>query len=225
MFINQSMTKNVITITQDAAIYEAQDKMDNNKIRNIPVVTEENRLIGMVTEPDIKGALPSTFFPPNVSDKAGEEYPDIKIKDIMATDVVTVLPSYTIQDALLLLQKIKAGILPVVDEGGILRGIVSSRDLLGAFINVLGIGQPGTLIGIVVEEKVGQLKKIVDVVTEENISFGSVLVARYLEKNKRAVFIYLLTNTVSRVKKKLAELGFTLLEPDKWHLYGFPENG
>jgi hypothetical protein len=50
-------------------------------------------------------------------------------------------------------------------------------------------------------------------------------VARYLEKNKRAVFIYLLTNTVSRVKKKLAELGFTLLEPDKWHLYGFPENG
>ena len=54
MFINQSMTKNVITITQDAAIYEAQDKMDNNKIRNIPVVTEENRLIGMVTEPDIK---------------------------------------------------------------------------------------------------------------------------------------------------------------------------
>ena len=53
------------------------------------------------------------------------------------------------------------------------------------------IGEPGTLLCILVEEKVGQMKKIVDAVTEENISFGSILVARYWEEGKRAVFPYL----------------------------------
>jgi acetoin utilization protein AcuB len=98
------------------------------------------------------------------------------------------------------------------------------RDLLRAFINVLGIGEPGTLLGILVEEKVGQLKKIVDAITEENISFGSVLVGRYWDKNKRAVFPYLLTQNVARVKKKLQGLGFTIIDPMDWYIDQLPQD-
>ena len=88
-----------------------------------------------------------------------------------------------------------------------------------AFINVMGIGSPGTLLGIVVEEKVGQLKKIVDAITEENISFGSILVARYWEEGKRAVFPYLLTGECQPGEKKVdSDLGYTLLDPMKWYL-------
>jgi acetoin utilization protein AcuB len=75
-----------------------------------------------------------------------------------------------------------------------------------------------------VENKVGQLKRIVDAITEEKISFGSVLVARYWEKDKRAVFPYLLTNNVIRVKKKLQEMGFTLLDPMKWYMDQLPKS-
>jgi len=121
-------------------------------------------------------------------------------------------------------QEKKVGAFPVVDEEGKLKGILSVRDLLRAFINVLGIGQPGTLLGILVEEKVGQLKKIVDAVTEEGISFGSVLVGRHWEKDKRAVFPYLLTNNVARVKKKIQALGFELIDPMKWYLDQLPSN-
>ena len=122
------------------------------------------------------------------------------------------------------LQNSKVGALPVVEEDGRLSGILSVRDLLRAFINVLGIGEPGTLLCILVEEKVGQLKKIVDAVTEENISFGSVLVARYWDENKRAVFTYLLTLNVAKIKRKLADLGFTLLDPMEWYLDQLPKN-
>ncbi len=112
----------------------------------------------------------------------------------------------------------------MVDDNGKLTGILSVRDLLRAFINVLGIGEPGTLLCILVKEEVGQLKKIVDAITEENISFGSVLVARYWDQDKRAVFTYLLTQNVAHVKKKLAGLGFTLLEPMEWYLDQLPKN-
>jgi acetoin utilization protein AcuB len=129
----------------------------------------------------------------------------------------------TLQDALLLIQKTLVGALPVVDEKDKLLGIISVRDLLRAFINVLGIGTPGTLLCILVEEKLGQLKKIVDIITEEKVSFGSVLVARYWEEGKRAVFPYLLTNNVVNVKKKLKAAGYTLLEPMEWYMDQLPK--
>ena len=106
---------------------------------------------------------------------------------------------------------------------GRLQGIISVRDLLRAFINVLGIGQPGTLLCILVEEKVGQLKRIVDAITEMGVSFGSVLVARYWDENKRAVFPYLLTQNVAQVKKKLQAMGYELLDPMQWYIDQLPE--
>ena len=142
----------------------------------------------------------------------------------MTKNPVTLSPQDTLQDALLLIQGKKVGAFAVVDEQGILKGILSMRDLMRAFINVLGIGEPGTLLCVLVEEKIGQMKKIVDAVTEENISFGSILVARYWEEGKRAVFPYLLTLNVAPVKKKLEKLGFKLLDPMEWYLDQLPKN-
>jgi len=59
------------------------------------------------------------------------------------------------------------------------------------------------------------LKKIVDAITEENISFGSVLVARYWEEGKRAVFPYLLTKKGKSRKKKTYENGLHSPRPDR----------
>ncbi len=133
--------------------------------------------------------------------KNDQKYAHLKVSDFMSATPATVSIFDTLQDALLLIQEKRVGAFPVIDDEGKLKGIISVRDLLRAFINVLGIGEPGTLLCILADNKVGQLKRIVDAITEEKISFGSVLVARYWEKDKRAVFPYLLTNNVMRVKK------------------------
>jgi acetoin utilization protein AcuB len=198
--------------------------MAANKIRHLPVIEPDNRLIGVVTDRDIRSALPYKFFKESPSEEEKKNFAELKIKDIMTKNPITISPTYTLQDALLIIQDARVGALPVVDENGILSGIISVRDLLRAFINVLGIGQPGTLLCILVEEKVGQLKKIVDAITEENISFGSVLVARYWEKDKRAVFPYLLTLNVAHVKEKLINMGFSVLDPMEWYLDQLPQN-
>jgi len=222
MFVSRSMTRKVVTVDQEASIFDAHELMAKNKIRHLPIVDQKQHLIGIVTDRDIRSALPNRFF--ELSPDEEEKIAAIKVKDIMAKDPITISPTYTIQDALLMIQNAKVGALPVVDEDKRLKGIISVRDLLRAFINVLGIGQPGTLLCILVEEKVGQLKRIVDAITEENISFGSVLVARYWDKDKRAVFTYLLTQNVAHVKKKLQNLGFTLLDPMEWYLDQLPQN-
>lgn len=224
MFISNSMTRKVITVGPDDDIFMAQELMAENKIRHLPVIDSGNRLVGVVTDRDIRSALPYKFFKTAPSEEEKKNYSELKIKDIMTKDPITISPAYTIQDALLVIQDARVGALPVVREDGTLTGIISVRDLLRAFINVLGIGQPGSLLCILVEEKVGQLKKIVDALTEENVSFGSVLVARYWEKDKRAVFPYLLTQNVAHIKEKLKSLGFTLLDPMEWYLDQLPKN-
>jgi acetoin utilization protein AcuB len=218
------MTRKVITVGPETGIFEAQELMAESNIRHLPVIEADGRLVGIVTDRDIRSALPYEFFKKHPSQEEKEKFSKLQIKDIMSRNPITISPTYTIQDALLMIQDAKVGALPVVDEENRLTGIISVRDLLRAFINVLGIGEPGALLCIIAEEKVGQLKKIVDAITEENISFGSVLVARYWEKDKRAVFPYLLTQNTARIKEKLKNLGFTLLDPMQWYLDQLPKN-
>ena len=104
-----------------------------------------------------------------------------------------------------------------------IKGTFSTRDLLTAFVNVMGIDEPGSLLCILVEDKPGQMKKVIDIVTEENISLGSVLTAKSWSEEKSAIFPYLHTNNVINVKKKLLDIGFELIDPMKWYLDHSPK--
>jgi acetoin utilization protein AcuB len=188
----------------------------------LPVIDAGSKVIGIITDRDIRSAAPYELIKHHDRRNEPEKPATVKVKEIMTADPIVISSFYTIQDALLLIQREKVGAFPVVDEEGKLKGILSVRDLLRAFINVLGIGQPGTLLGVLSENKMGNMKKIVDAITEENISFGSILVARYGDKEKRAVFPYLFTNTVGPIKRKLEQLGFEILDPAKWYFDQLP---
>ncbi len=223
MFVSRSMTQKVITTGPETDVFDAYEKMLQNRIRHLPVTDADGRLIGIVTDRDIRSALPYSLIKDSSRKAEAEKVKDLKVMDIMTADPKTIGPHHTLQDALLLIQELRVGALPVVDKAGRLKGIISVRDLLRAFINVLGFGEPGTLLCVLVKDKVGQLKKIVDAITAEGISFGSVLVARYFEKDKRAVFPYLLTQNVARIKRKLKEMGYTLVDPLEWYLDELPK--
>jgi acetoin utilization protein AcuB len=212
------MTRIVITIGPEATVLQARATMDKHHIRHLPVVKEDNILIGIITDRDIRSALPSVFLTGMGDPKEREQISDLKVSEVMTQNPITITPMDTLEDAILLMYKMRKGALPVVDKEGKVTGIISTRDLIRAFINVLGLEEPGTLLCIEVEDKLGQMKRIVDAITEEKISFGSILVARRWKEGKRAIFPYLLTNNVVKVKKKLAGMGYKVLDPMKWSL-------
>jgi acetoin utilization protein AcuB len=223
MFIDKSMTSKVITISRDAGLDEARKRMEDNNIRHLPVVEEDNTLIGIITDRDIRSALPSVFSTCLNNPEEMQRIAGLKVGDVMTKDPITISPMNTLEDALMMMHKMRKGAFPVVDQHGKLTGIISTRDLIRAFINVLGMEIPGTLLCIEVEDKLGQMKRIVDAITAEGIPFGSILVARHWDAGKRAVFPYLLTNNVVKVKKKLEGMGYTLLNPMEWSLDQLPK--
>jgi acetoin utilization protein AcuB len=225
MFVGRSMAKKVATVDKECRLLDAQELMRQRRIRHLPVVDGQNTLIGIVTDRDIRSALPYDLAKGQGDDEERKKWAHLKVASVMSTDLLYIHPNHTLQDAILLIEQKKVGAFPVVDQDLKLVGILSVRDLLRAFINVLGIGEPGTLLCVLVEEKVGQLKKIVDIIAEENISCGSVLVARYWQEDKRAVFVYLLSSNVARVKKRIEDIGFTLLNPMDWYLDQYEYRG
>jgi len=224
MFVHKSMTHKVISVRPETSVIEARDLMQKHRIRHLPVVDDNDFLLGIITDRDVRSILPAAFYAKSDTHQEVGDFSGVTVSEAMTPNPRTVSPEDTIEDVLLQIQSLRVGALPVVDRRGRLKGLISVRDLLRAFINVLGIEEPGTLLGILVEEKLGQMKIIVDAITEENISFGSILVSRSWEPNMRAVFTYLLTNNVRRVKKKLAALGFTILDPMEWTMDRLPKN-
>jgi acetoin utilization protein AcuB len=218
MFIARNMTRKVITIHPEAGVLEARDRLQQYKIHSLPVVGPYGTLAGIVTDRDVRSALPSGILSEEELSRMKARLAELKVQDIMTIPVVTVSPDNTLQDALLLMQKVHVGALPVIDRDRKIQGIISVRDLLRGFTEVLGIEEPGTLLCILSDDQPGQMKRIVDAITEEKIRFGSVLVARGWEKGKRAFFPYLFTHNIVRIKKKLEGMGFMLISPMDWYL-------
>ncbi len=223
MFVNETMRTDLITVTPETKLSDARKVMLEKRIRHLPVVQEDGSLIGIVTDRDMRDAMPSSLLNEEDYEKRMRKIVDHTVDDIMTRNPLTISGYYTIQDTLMVIQKKKVGALPVVDEDGKLTGIMSTRDLLASFVNIMGIGEPGTLLCLLVAEKPGQLKKIVDIVAAENVSLGSVLVARSWDKDKRAIFPYLLTSNVVTIKRKLEEAGIEILDPMKWYLDRLPQ--
>jgi acetoin utilization protein AcuB len=223
MFVIESMKTDLVAVNPTTKLADAKTLMEKGNFRHLPVVDDEGKLVGIITDRDMRDAHPSSLLDKATYQQTLEKVMQHSVEEVMTKAPLTIAPYYTLQDTLLMMGRKKVGALPVVDDEGRLKGIMSTRDMLRAFVNVMGIGEPGTLLCILVKEQPGQLKKIVDIVTEEHVSMGSVLVARGWDIEKRAIFPYLLTNNVASIKKKLLDLGFELLDPMQWYLDQSPQ--
>jgi acetoin utilization protein AcuB len=218
MFVTKAMTRNVSTVRPEDTLLDTREVMRTRKVHHIPVVEEDNKLVGIISDRDVRSAMPSTLYYESGSERERAKLEKFRVRDVMTKNVITLSLRDTIQDALLLLLKYDVGALPVVDNDGTLVGILAVRDLLRALVSVLGIGQPGSLLCLLVEDKLGENKKIVDIIFEEKIPIGSILVARHWEPGKRAVFLYLMSKNVATLKRRFQEKGYTILDPEEWYL-------
>jgi acetoin utilization protein AcuB len=218
MFVTKAMTRKVSAVRPEDTLLDTRELMRAHKVHHIPVVEEGNKLVGIISDRDLRSATPSTLYYEAGSERERAKLEKFKVRDVMTKNVITLSLRDTIQDALLLLLKYDIGALPVVDNDGRLVGILTVRDLLRALVSVLGIGQPGSLLCLLVEDQLGENKKIVDIVFEEKIPIGSILVARHWEPGKRAVFLYVMSINVGPLKRRFQEKGYTILDPEEWYL-------
>jgi acetoin utilization protein AcuB len=126
------MTKDPLTVTPTEAIGQADELMNTNKIRQLPVV-QGQELVGIVTDRDIRSFSGSLLE----SVETREAALTTEVREIMTTEPMTVSPDDDLQEAVELMINEKIGGIPVVDEAEGLVGIVTYVDVLRCFLNRL----------------------------------------------------------------------------------------
>ena len=117
MFVSRSMTRKVITVDQEASIFDAQELMSDNSIRHLPILDHNRQLIGIVTDRDLKRASASDASTLEVHELL-YLLSKIKIKDIMTKEPITVPFDYTIEETAQVLLENKISGVPVLDLDG-----------------------------------------------------------------------------------------------------------
>ena len=127
------MTKDPLTVTPNETIGQADELMNTNRIRQLPVA-QEKELVGIVTDRDIRSFLSGSLLE---SPEARERALNTEVREIMTTEPITVSPDDDLQEAVELMIDEKIGGIPVVDEAEGLVGIVTYVDVLRCFLNRL----------------------------------------------------------------------------------------
>ncbi len=178
MLIREWMTSSVISVKEDVSMLKVSKLMKEHGIKRVPVVDDENRLIGIVSDRDIKEASPSKATTLDIHELS-YLLSELKIRDIMTKDPVSVSPMDTIEQvALIMLEKKLTG-LPVVDWEKKLVGIITEADIFKIFTEISGVRLGGIQFALELSEEPGTLPPVLDLIRENGGRLISVLTGGY----------------------------------------------
>ena len=129
------MTTDVVTLTEDETLAQAQRCMARGRIRHLPVVRDEV-LVGIITHRDLLSASFSIFAEVDAHEQR-RVFSTVRVVELMHRDVVSVPPDLGVSQAARILLENKYGCLPVVDAETRLIGIVTEADFLRLTVSLL----------------------------------------------------------------------------------------
>ena len=209
MLVIDVMTRNVITVTKDTLVGDAQRLMQVHKIRRLPVVDDEGRPIGVVTADRLERIKPPTATPRIWQiTYLLHQLSHNTVGDVMRKKVVTVKPTDSVENAVTKAQAAKVGTVIVTEKGKIV-GICSTNDFFYGIVNpTLGIGETGTRIIIVGGGSGKPAEEIISFVNKQGIEIKVIwaIVSPTIKKNN--LVIHLETEDASDVVDGLRKLGY-----------------
>ena len=135
MKVKDLMSTDLVTLTEDETLADAQRCMARGRIRHLPVV-RDGQLVGLVTHRDLLSASFSIFAEVEANEQR-RVFATVPVVEIMHRDVVTVSSDLGASQAARILLENKYGCLPAVGEGGELLGIVTEADFLRLTVRLL----------------------------------------------------------------------------------------
>lgn len=126
--VRDVMTTEVTTLGRNDSLQLAKDIMTLGRVRHFPVVDEDGKVVGVVSQRDLyKASLGSVM---KYGEKAQRAFLEgIAVKEVMSDPPITIAPHASVKEAARLMMEKKIGCLPVL-EGPRLVGIVTETDML-----------------------------------------------------------------------------------------------
>lgn len=209
MLIEEIMTEDVQTLQAENTVRDALAIMRKYRIRHIPILNKNELIIGIITDRDLKEAIPSSL-----TSGAHEEIYNTKISSIMTENPITGHPMDFVEESALLFYEENIGCLPIVSNSKLV-GILTETDLLYKYIELTGANQPGSQIEIRVPNIPGILFEVSKVFHDHQTNVLSVLVYPDKESNETKILVIRIkTMNPLNIIKGLRTSGFEVLWPN-----------
>ncbi len=158
MFVENIMTREVLHVAPEASFSQVSEIMRLKKVRHVPVIDQDRKVLGIISHRDVQRAQPSMITTLDVGE-VKYLLSKITAADIMHKSVVSCSPRDADRGGRAHDAAQEAGVcLTVVDDAGRLVGIVTSVDLLDFFLDITGCWVEGaTRITVKLQDRAGQL--------------------------------------------------------------------
>lgn len=131
--VSDCMSRELITIDCYASLAQANELMQVNKIRRLPVM-KRDKLVGIITQRDVLDAKPSDIKQPMNIALLNEFLSNIIVELAMTREPVTIYQNDTLGHAAEVMLDRKVGGLPVTDATGKLVGLLTESDIFRAIV-------------------------------------------------------------------------------------------
>lgn len=215
-FLRERIQKNPVTISPEASFFEARNLIHEKGIRHLPVVDKNGKLVGIVTDRDIREAAPSDATLLSVQE-LNYLLGKLKVSAFMTPKdkLMTISPDALIEEAIQLMHDHKIGCLPVV-EGEKLYGIFTETDALSHLVDIFGYKEKGTRLTVALEDKPGTMLGILEVIKKHNMNVISIVSPSFMVEGKRIAAIRIKTEDYKDVIQDLEKAGYQVLSIGKW---------
>ncbi len=191
MLVREWMITNVITVTKETSMIKASKLLKDHNIRRLPVIDNNRKVIGIVSDRDIKDASPSKATTLDIHE-LHYLLSEIKVKDIMTDAPVAIYPTDTVEKAALLMEEKGFGSLPVVDEEGTLEGIITDHDIFKIYAEVTGSRYGGIQLAFKMDDVPGVTIPLLDLLHSSGANLVTMLSAEIpTDLGKRRVYVHL----------------------------------
>ncbi|PIQ96053.1 MAG: hypothetical protein COV67_11625 [Nitrospinae bacterium CG11_big_fil_rev_8_21_14_0_20_56_8] len=210
MIVKEIMVTKPITIGKSDSLKKAQDLMVENSIRHLPVV-EKSKLLGIITESDIRGAF---IYQGNGENKEVFQFNPAKmlVIDYMTQNPLSVAPETNIEDAALMMYQNKIGGLPVTQDGRLV-GIISIMDMLGLLVDMMGILHSSSRVDVLIDKNQEAMDRVEKIIAEQGLEVIATALEPYSKgKNKQVCAIRLDLCETGPLVQALEKAGFKVLD-------------
>ena len=197
LLVENWMNPNVITVDADDSMLDATKLLKEHNIRHLPVL-EKGKLVGVITDRDLKRASPSDATALEAHELL-YLIANIKVREIMTKNPITVPYNYTIEEAAELLLQARISGMPVVDKDGDVIGTITQTDLFKVLISLTGVGKKGVQFAFLLEDRPGSIKDVADVIRAYGGRMASIL-SSYEKAPEGHRYVYIRMYDVDREK-------------------------
>jgi len=206
MLVKGWMTTDLVTVEEDTPMMKASIIMKEKNIRSLPILNKKGKLVGIVSDRDLRDASPSKATSLDVHE-LNYLISTIKIEELMTRNVVVVRPDETVEFAAILMLENKISSLPVINDKGSLIGIITQTDIFRVLINITGVYTGGVQFAFSLEDRPGSIGEVADVIRSYGGRVVSILSTREdAEEGRHNVYIRTRSLPEDKTRDLLREL-------------------